>query len=342
MNYKATTSYFVGIAVLSAMYLSAEEPTVESERVHISEDGGAIIIQSEAIPLWTEDHLERATNVLDEAAKTFAELYADRVKISNPEDLPERIKAIIDHSPGLVRSFHSNDPNRAYLGISIYDSERGIEVVSVSTSSEDPNPLQQGDVILSINGVALTQENRDDSKTGHKVIQEVLQDFQPGDYVDLIVLRDGENVARTVKTVSQNETWDIRPEVARVLKLDGDLWNTLSNVPWDDGWDSSKERSALYNNALSKQRMLSRKLQMLEADGELASYFGIDSGIVVLNNEYQNELKDGDVILSLGTIPISSKAQVYDILQHIKQPIAAEVLRKSQRVQIEIPPLSEG
>ena len=82
--------------------------------------------------------------------------------------------------------YPSDGEERAYLGVRIEQKENGAEVLEVlSASPAEEAGLEEGDVILAVDGETATREN---------TLYDILTGYQPGDTATLTVERDGREI----------------------------------------------------------------------------------------------------------------------------------------------------
>ena len=79
-------------------------------------------------------------------------------------------------------------------------------------------------------------------------------------------------------------------------------------------------------------------LRLEEIDGDLAGYFGVDSGVVVMSAPEGSELKAGDVLLTLNGADVSSAAAAASKLRSADEEISASVLRERSSLQVTLAP----
>ena len=78
-------------------------------------------------------------------------------------------------------------------------------------------------------------------------------------------------------------------------------------------------------------------MRLEECDSDLASYFGVTSGVLVLSPPADDStLKAGDMLLSLNGEPVESVGEAYRLLLKDADDVSAEVLRKGDRQTITV------
>lgn len=78
-------------------------------------------------------------------------------------------------------------------------------------------------------------------------------------------------------------------------------------------------------------------VRLEDVQGDLARYFGVDKGVLVMAVPEDSPLKGGDVLLSLDNEAVASAHGAYSQLAAAQMPIAAVVLRENQRLDLELP-----
>ena len=271
--------------------------------------------------------IERARAALDRAASRLAELQA--------------------------RSFKSSsEAKRAMLGVLIgYGPPTGGLKLDGVTSGGGAQAagIQAGDVILSVGGQALGKGD-----VAMKTLVKFMHDVTPGTVVALEYERDGKTQIVDVETKAHGE---LMHQFVPTELLDGlrDLERIGDNV-WF--WQGDAEGTAnievfsargLYE--ADKQMRAARLIklpdfEMMYVQGDLAQYFDVEEGVVVLRAPPHCEIKDGDVLLNLDGERVKHPSSAIQLLAtkadrkpaERHQSIIAEVLRQGQRKKLKIDP----
>lgn len=258
--------------------------------------------------------------------------------------------------------------NRARLGISLqFDQESAIDADGVLvTDVLDDGPaddagLREGDVIMSLDGHVLTEpidadeERRfdlDASAPAQRLLA-LVDDFEPGQEVEVEYLRDGRTQTTTITAEDLDTSWggglpmtwnsddltgqmrDLTDRLRGAIELrspengifefrhDGDTPDRLRVRP--DAPEIAFFRGPSGGWSFRGQD----GLQLTEVNEGLGEYFGTDRGVLVLDVDRRSSLglEAGDVILRLGDRAVdsperfrrvlSSYGQDEDILFHI-------------------------
>ena len=177
--------------------------------------------------------------------------------------------------------------SRAWLGITISDVEDGVRVDGVSPEGPaDQSGVETGDVIIAMDGAELSGNSPSD------LLITQMQNFSPGDIVPLTLVRN--EMEQDIEIVAQGlepQMFGRRPLPRRAARAF--IKRNFRNGAGDDlkpGFDS-RWNGYVWND-----------LELVELTPELASYFGVDTGILVVRAPSNvTEMLDGDVILEIGT-----------------------------------------
>lgn len=221
------------------------------------------------------------------------------------EALKERL-----HEDGLpsIRGLDSLSPNvRASLGVFL--DERNDQQLVITGFTRQSNArdsgLQENDVLIAIDAQDLTG----DSATATTVI-EYLETIEPGDEVILSVERGDEEMQFTIETQPHRMfDWierrfggrDDRPGFSfRNNDRDrAEVWiERLPSIEWD------RSRS---NNG---------DVQVTDLNPDLGSYFGVESGVLVLRAGEESSLEAGDVIVAVGDQSVATSDELHEQLRN--------------------------
>ena len=75
-------------------------------------------------------------------------------------------------------------------------------------------------------------------------------------------------------------------------------------------------------------------LRLEEVDSDLASYFGVESGVLVMSSAEDGPLKPGDILLSVDGETIETPGDAYESLFTGSTDVAVEIMRKGERESI--------
>jgi C-terminal processing protease CtpA/Prc len=250
-----------------------------------------------------ERKLDDAKERLEEASREVAELSA------------QLGEGAID----FVRHFEMG-ARRAMIGINMDDphgKEDGVLVSGVTPGGPaEQAGLRSGDVIVSINGTALT---RDDQGSPQRKILDAMRDVKPGDEVSLEYERDGKKSTATVVTEEMDP---------------GDFAFAFG--------DGMKHMLPNLENLPNLHDFTSRwgDMEMVTLTGELGDYFGTDKGILVVRAPHDPDipLKDGDVIQRIDGRTPTSPGHALRILRSYQggEHLNVEIVRKQRPMTLDI------
>jgi S1-C subfamily serine protease len=265
------------------------------------------------------ERMDRARRDLESAAREVAELSAGTVQ---------------PLGRNFTLGFRGLPVQRAALGVNIVDApgESGVRVLGVAPGGAAAEAgVLTGDVIVGIDDTALANV---DGSSAELLIRH-MGDVQPGQEVELQVLRDGQ--ARTIAvTPGENEhgfafvaggpgdavvpavpglpyagagpnvTFNAAPNVRRFNLIFGGRWNDLELVPLTE---------------------------------QLGSYFGTSEGLLVVKAPDDDALglQGGDVIIDIGGRAPASPEHAMRILLSFEpgETLRLTILRRERRQQIE-------
>ena len=273
----------VALALVGAAEARAEESAEESAEVSAQED---IVVEIEK-----HDRIAAARDRVAEAAKELAAAVR-----ANPR-----------------RVWRGGD--RAFLGVLIGEQgEEGIQVASVSPDGGAADAgIEADDVIVAINGKSLVG---DDEPVD--ILHEILAQVDPGDAVDLVILRDDETMPIEVVTTEA----DIGVFARRFDDLDFDFdWR--ERRPYRFQWRAHHPRAEGRDG-----------LRLVDIGEDLGDYFGVDAGVLVLDTPARSEFKPGDILKRIDGAAVSSAADGYRLLRRLAEDAQAEVRRKNRKVMV--------
>lgn len=242
------------------------------------------------------------------------------------------------------------DRQRARLGVSVdagqaarYDTE-GARVSDVLRGGPaDDAGIREGDVIVRLNGQALTESigadlERSFDLDGSAPVQRLLAlagELEPGQEVEIDYLREGERRSTVVEADDLTQwgsgfgmavpSWDAERFRGQMRALtDGMRGGTFRfDGPDRDvrirfqGPDRDQVRvfgggeGFLFRDGGSADR-----LDLVELNPGLGAYFGVDEGVLVLDADSESSLglEPGDVVLAIGDRPVDGPARLRRIL----------------------------
>ena len=261
--------------------------------------------------------LAEAQRQLNEASEQLDQNYGRTLEriMDHASVLIAEAAAGFDHAPHHPNSEwydytqYQDDPDRAFLGLQLDVEEEGLKVVAFTIDSES-TPIQEGDLLISINDVDLAN-----AENGFVQLKDELQNVQVGETVAIVVDRDGQLIELAVPTWSQHEFY----------------WQPHR---WNQG-----DFEALPGVGEIRRLTTHRSLHLIDIEQPLAKYFDVEEGVLLVNPpQNQDELKAGDVILSVGDIESNSAAEVNGILGFLENPVELTILRKGKQREVTIDP----
>ena len=214
---------------------------------------------------------------------------------------------------------------RAVLGINIEDANNGVRVAGVSPSGPATAAgVMVDDVIVAINGFDLRDVavNRNDSPTAAMLGQ--LGDVEPGEDVQLRVLRGG-NERNFVVKASENNLLPFRAGRGEFV-FSGNNSNSWINAP-----------SA---QVLQFFRGQWNDVELVSLTPGLGEYFGVDEGLLAVRAGSMGELglRDGDVILGIGGREPQTPEHAMRILASFEpgESIPMSIMRQRRRETVTI------
>ena len=212
---------------------------------------------------------------------------------------------------------------RAMLGISISDDEDGVRVDGVTPGGPAAESgVETGDVIVAMDGATLTG----DSPSELLIAQ--MGNVEPGDAVTLTVVRGGDEEEIEVITEAFSP---------QVFGAPGTRDYTFGGVV-----PSGRDFAA---PVIDFMRRAGRwgDMELVELTPELGSYFGTETGILVVRapSDEALQLRDGDVILEIGGRTPNSTEHAMRILGSFEpgETLELAIMRDQRRqiLEIELP-----
>lgn len=186
--------------------------------------------------------------------------------------------------------------------------------------------LVAGDKLIAVNGYRL-----DGGDEPLLALREAMSSVEPGDTVSVEYLRDGIVEIADITT---------QPRGVYLMHMAGDSDFTFD---FDFNFDGLAQLEELRENfkigELKYLRGLSPVVQFAvmtggglrleEIDADLASYFGVESGVLVMSSTAEDSsFKAGDILLSVDGQTIETASDAYDLLFTGSTEMTAEVMRK--------------
>lgn len=212
---------------------------------------------------------------------------------------------------------------KAMLGILLGDQlmAGGVDVHGTTPKSGAVEAaLSAGDKIVVINGIDLSQEGDPLSSLAAQ-----MKTVQPGESVGVTYLRGNERVDATIITQARS---------AHIFSMMDGMskdFDIKIDVRGDSGDLHGLENFSSHHTSTHSDQLMSIK-------GDLADYFGVDDGVLVIGSEEDSELKGGDVLLEVGGLKIESLDSAIQSLASIEEVEKVKVRRKGRSRMVEVVP----
>jgi hypothetical protein len=202
-------------------------------------------------------------------------------------------------------------------------------------SGADEAGLLAGDELTSVNNVDLTA-----GEQPMHVLAEAMQGVAPGDTISVGYQRDGSFGLVEVETASKGmyimrmggmPDIDISIEDREALKAMGE--EIKRSVSRDIGPHARRFATRAFR--------FGGGLRLEDMDGDLAGYFGVEDGVLVVSVPESEEgfpLKGGDVLLSIGGETTNHAGAAYQALFSAEAALSVEVLRQGSHTNIDVDP----
>ena len=245
-----------------------------------------------------EKQLDEARSRLDHAAAELAEAYK---------------KAYA------TRSKKRSD--RAMLGVLLEDCWfcDGVKLSGVTPGGgADQEGLQAGDVLLKVDDVVLEEGPRKPFDN----LSHYMEKVTPGDVVVVEYERDGEQLTARITTQAHGAQ-SMRLLSEKVSRIGEDLGRVHTRVfapdpPCPPGHEGITT--------------------LMDIEGDLADYFDVSSGVLVLREPTKGRVKAGDVIASIDGREVEDAEDAMHRLTRIDEPTAVSVLREGKRRAVTVEP----
>lgn len=271
-----------------------------------------------------EDRIQEAREQLDAAAEKLAQLHREMYDLEKVE---------------------GRYGKRAMLGVLLHDAgdENGIVIDGVTPGGGGEQAgLQAGDRLVAIGGVRLDASAEDSA--GH-LLSGVLKALEPGDSTTVEYVRD-ENLVVTEVTTQAKRDYVMKTLVTELDGFGPDFTAQLSREFKDlEELKELKELGKLQalhdlgdlGELLRNVITIGGPLQLEDVDSDLAGYFGVDRGVLVLSPPTEDsELKAGDILLEVDGGPVTSARDALMQLSLGDSEVLATVLRQGQKREVTI------
>lgn len=299
------------LRVLIASCLIITVPVVNAQEVDLKE---------------LKAQIEDARASLDEAATRLAELNMKKFKA---EVSGER-------------------SSRPMLGVLVEDHDQGdgIKLVGVTPNMGAAQAgLQAGDRLVAVNGYRL-----DGGESSMAALHDAMDAVNAGDIVAVEFLRD--EVTQIVD-ITTEERGAFAMKMGKSLDLDIDLSDleqlkklekleALGVLQQLEGLAELEQLEILGEPglvaAVSGFAAVDTKaaIKLEDVSGDLASYFGVDEGVVVMAAPEDSPLKAGDVLLTMAGDPVTSAQSAVATVRASEIDLAVGVLRNRSNLELNL------
>ena len=269
---------------------------------------------------WADDppaapsvELDEAMAQLEEAREAFTKALA-RVAVLDVDALADGVHTthfeFRDLFPG---------GGGAMLGVVIRDHDDGVQVAAVTPDSgAEAAGILADDVIVAINGEALTTR----TNPGRN-LSEAMEEVEPGEKVAIAFVRDGEK--HDVDVVATARAHPARPMSWRMAApLDSQA------IHFFGGPGRHVQR---------RSHRADPELELVDIGEDLGKYFGVDSGVLVLDTPPGSNLKPGDILRRIDDADIRNADEAYRLLTRLDEEGTAAIRRESRNRNVKVEPL---
>lgn len=266
------------------------------------------------------DWEEALDEVRDELHKSMEEIQA----------LKERLR---DDEFSFFHNFDaSGSQGRASLGVFLTkgDDERLMVVGFTRHSNAEDSGIEEGDVLIAIDAQELTGVSASVS-----TVHEYLETIEPGSEVNLVVKRGDEQLQYTVETHTH------RPMIGWIERRFGDRQNHPhfefrgERADRNDGWFDGIPWSIRNLPGVDES-----DVEVTDLNPGLGSYFGVDSGVLVLRAGEESALMAGDVIVAVGDQDVATSRELHERLKDARGSVTVQ--RDGKAVELTIDETLEG
>jgi membrane-associated protease RseP (regulator of RpoE activity) len=244
---------------------------------------------ADAPPPDLETRLEVARQKLDAAAKEFADLHRE-------------LGAGMGIGPeaGMVSVQNFAFARKGMLGIVLGPPlGDGVEVIGVTPGSgAEAAGLQAGDVVLAVGGAPVAGPARN--------LHHALASPEPGDVVAVDFQR-GDDRQSVEVTVSEPRPFQTRVPAPGEMSA-GVMTASVAAAP------------AFFHGQM-------HALQLHDVDANLGRYFGVSSGVLVMQAEADTGLEAGDILLRVADVDIRNASDAFGRMVGAQGSVAVTVLR---------------
>lgn len=269
-----------------------------------------------------KQQIEEARQALDDAANELAELNMKKFEVE----------------------MSGESSSRPMLGVLIedYEQREGIKLIGVTPNMGAAQAgLQAGDLLVAVNGFRL-----DSGANSMHALHDAMASVAAGDIVAIEFLRD--DVTQIVD-VTTEERGAFAKKMGKSLDLDIDLSDlqqlkeleklgALGVLAQLEGLAELEQFEILGEPGVSGLGTvnLDDAVKLQDVGGDLAAYFGVDEGVVVMAVPDGSLLKAGDVLLSLAGDQVSSAQSAAASVHQSATDLAVSVLRHGNTLELNL------
>lgn len=244
-----------------------------------------------------DQEIEEVRRSLDESARMLANLYRQRYSADEGKD-------------------------RAMLGILLGDGagDGGVELFGVTPGGgADQAGLAAGDLIVKLDDLSVN-----DAANPMRALSNYMKKVAPGDEVEVVYERKAQRKTATITTQAHS---------AHMMSMVQEKMAKLGDVlPIDI--DSLMLMPAGGHEGLVTKVVMSDDLIMVS--GDLADYFEVDEGVLIVEPAENSALKGGDILLSVADLPVSDLQTAYKLLGDIEEQAQVKVKRQGKDMAVNV------
>jgi S1-C subfamily serine protease len=244
-----------------------------------------------------ERAIEEARRQIDEAAQVLAELHTKQYAMGSGQ-------------------------KKAMLGILLSDGSHdgGVEVEGLTPGGgAEQAGLQSGDLIVKLDDLSLSAVD-----APMREMSKYMKGITPGDVVNVDYERNGERQSVALTTQARSKY---------IMKI---LADKMEDIDIDIDIDIEKLIGMQDGHHKTIAFQGHSPNQLLAVSGDLAQYFDVKKGVVVIKPAADSELKGGDVLLKIAGDEIETVADAREALAELEAPGEVTVKRRGKRRQINV------
>ncbi len=206
----------------------------------------------------------------------------------------------------------------AMLGVVIHDHDDGVHVAAVTPDSgAEAAGILADDVIVAINGKVLATQ----AHPGRS-LREAMADVEAGEKVAIAFVRDGEEHDVDVVATA-------RAHPARSMR-----WRMAG-----PGDSKAIHFFGPERHMVRRIRRADPELELVDIGEDLGKYFGVDSGVLVLDTPPGSNLKPGDILRRVDDADIRNADEAYRLLADLDEDGTAAIRRENRSRNVKVEPV---